>query len=308
MIILIYGIDSYRAGARLNELILAHQQKHASGLNLRRYDAKNISVEDLESEMFGLSMFKEKKLVILDNPFGAAKFKDAFLKKAERFVKDDNVLIFYENNSLAAKDKFLNSLKELGVKLELFEELSGAKLKNWAIKEIEKNKIKISSAVLEDLIDYVGGDLWRLMNEIKKLTNFALSENRSEISESDLKKIVVPDLELNIFDTIDALAQKDKKKAINLLKEHLEQGTEVPYLFSMVAWQMKNIIIAKTADNGFSGTGLSPYVLRKSSYQAKNFSLEDLKRIYQKIVDLDAALKVGKILPEAALDLLVLEI
>lgn len=308
MIILIYGPDSYRAGERLSELILAHQQKHASGLNLRRYDSKNISVEDLENEMFGLSMFKEKKLVILDNPFGAAKFKEAFLKKAERFIKDDNVLIFYENNAIPGKDKFLNSLKEFGVKLELFEELSGVKLKNWINKEVEKNQSRIAPAALESLIDYVGGDLWRLANEIKKLANFILSEGRSEISEGDLKKIVVPDLELNIFDAIDALAQKDKKKAINLFKEHLDQGAEVPYLFSMVAWQIKNIIIAKAAGNSFGGTGLSPYVLRKSTSQAKNFSSEDLKRIYQKIVDLDAALKVGKILPEAALDLLVLEV
>lgn len=161
---------------------------------------------------------------------------------------------------------------------------------------------------MENLIDYIGSDLWRLSNEIKKLANYVLAENRQEIADGDLKKIVVPDLELNIFDTIDAIAQKDKKRAINLFKEHLREGAEVPYLFSMVAWQMRNIIIAKTANGSFTETGVNPYVLRKTIYQSKNFSLDDLKRIYQKIIDLDAALKVGKILPEAALDLLVLEI
>lgn len=307
MIILIYGTDSYRAAARLNELISAHKQKHASGLNLRRYDTKSISLESLENEMFGISMFKEKKLVIIDSALSNAKFKESFLKKGERFAADENVLIFYENSAIPAKDKFLNSLKELGAKIELFEELKGVKLKAWANKEIEKNKIKISSDVLESLIDYIGGDLWRMENEIKKLANFVLAEKREEITDADLKKIVIPDLELNIFDTIDAMAAKDKKKAINLFKQHLQEGAEVPYLFSMVAWQMRNIIIAKTAGS-YGETGISPYVLRKATYQAKNFSLDDLKRIYQKIIDLDAALKVGKILPEAALDLLVLEV
>jgi len=54
-------------------------------------------------------------------------------------------------------------------------------------------------------------------------------------------------------------------------------GAEVPYLFSMIAWQIKNIIIAKTANGNFQNTGISPYVLRKSIYQANNFSLDDLK-------------------------------
>ena len=308
MIILIYGKDSYRSLERLNELILAHQQKHASGLNLRRYNSKAIAIEDLENEMFGISMFKEKKLIILEGVFANTKFKESFLKKAERFTSDENVLIFYENDGIAAKDKFLNALTELKVKIENFSELTGAKLKAWASKEIEKSQVKISPNSLESLIDYIGSDLWRLKNEIKKLANYVLSEKKQEITEKDLKKIIIPDLELNIFDTIDAIAAQDKKKAINLFKQHLADGAEVPYLFSMVAWQMKNIIIAKTSSESGGGTGLSPYVLRKATYQAKNFSLDDLKRIYQKIIDLDAALKVGKVLPEAALDLLILEI
>lgn len=307
MIILIYGTDSYRAGERLEELILAHKQKHASGLNLRRLDAKNLLVEDLETEMFGISMFKEKKLIVIDNVFGATKFKEAFLKKAERFSKDDNVLVFFENSAPGAKDKFVSSLKEQGAKAELFEELSGAKLKTWVNKKIENTGVSASAEVVDNLIDYVGGDLWKMANEIKKLAHFVLAKNKTEITADDLEKILVPDLELNIFDTIDAIAKKDKKSAINLFREHLKDGAEVPYLLSMVAWQIRNILIAKTA-SGYGAAGISPFVFRKASAQAKNFSLDDLKRIYQKIIDLDAALKVGKVLPETALDLLILEI
>ncbi len=308
MIILIYGQDSYRSNFRLNELILAHQQKHKSGLNLRKYNAKSISIEEIENEIFGVSMFKEKKLIIIEGAFSSTKLKEGFFKKIERFSIDENVLILYENITIAAKDKFLTSLKEAGAKIEAYDQLTGIKLKTWINKEVEKNKVKISQSVLESFIDYLGGDLWSMVNEIKKLSNYVLSEKRNEITEKDLKAIVVPDLELNIFNTIDAIATKDKKKAINLFKQHLSEGAEVPYLFSMVAWQIKNIIIAKTSEGSSSSSGISPYVLRKATYQAKNFSLEDLKRIYQKIIDLDSDLKVGKILPEAALDLLVLEI
>lgn len=308
MIILIFGADSYRSVERLNDFIAAHKQKHQSGLNLMRFDSKSVNLEDLKNDIFGISMFKEKKLVIIDNIFGNAKLKEAFMKEGERFQADENVLVFYEIGNIAAKDKFLAYLNEIGAKVEAFSELTLSKVKIWAEKEVEKNKIKISGVALEQLGDYIGSDLWQMSNEIKKLANYARANGKMEITEDDVKKIVVPDLELNIFDTIDAIAAKDKKKAINLFKEHLRQGAEVPYLFSMVAWQIKNIIIAKTFSGSYGGSGLSPFVLRKAGYQAKNFSLEDLKRIYAKIIELDAALKVGKVFPETALDLLILEI
>ncbi|MFA5178131.1 MAG: DNA polymerase III subunit delta [Candidatus Paceibacterota bacterium] len=308
MIILIFGKDSYQSSRRLADFISLHKQKHSSGLNLRRFEGKAIDFENLKKEMFEASMFKEKKLIIIDNAFENTKFKEAFLGQGEKFFTDENVLVFYEAKEILAKDKFLNYLKEIKAKFENFDFLSPAKTKTWIKQEVSNNKVEISDSALEELIDYLGNDLWSLSNEIKKLAHYVLANKKKEITSAEIKKLIIPDLELNIFEAIDAIANKNKKKAINLLKEHLKQGAEVPYLFSMVAWQIKNIIIAKTSSQGFGESGISPFIFRKSANQAKNFSLDDLKRIYQKIIDLDAALKVGKIFPETALDLLILEI
>lgn len=308
MIILIFGKDSYQSSRRLADFISLHKQKHSSGLNLRRFEAKAIDFEDLKKEMFEVSMFKEKKLIIIDNVFESVKFKEAFLTQGKKFSEDENVLVFYESKEILAKDKFLNYLKEIQAKLENFDFLPLPKIKNWAQKEVEENKVEISDSAKEELIDYLGNDLWALSNEIKKLAHYVLANKKKEITSVEIKKLIIPDLELNIFEAIDAIANKNKKKAINLLKEHLKQGAEVPYLFSMIAWQIKNIIIAKTSSQGFGGSGISPFVFRKSANQAKNFSLDELKKIYQKIIDLDADMKVGKIFPETALDLLILEI
>jgi DNA polymerase-3 subunit delta len=305
MIILIYGEDTYRSGERIRELMAEYKKKYSNAFGLRYLDSKATTLDDLKNEMFEISMFQQKKLVIFEAAFNNTKFKEAFLKENERFFESDNVLIFFERSTLLAKDKLFDLLKKKNVKIEEFEELKGAKLKTYLAKEIKKIGGNIEAAAMDKLVDFVGGDMWRLSNELKKLISYAGAEKREEITERDVERMIIPDLELNIFDTIDAIAAKDKKKAINLFKEHLRGGAEVPYLFSMVAWQIKNIIIAKS---GAADTGVSPYVLRKATYQAKNFSMEDLKRIYAKLTDLDAAMKVGKILPEAALDLLVLEV
>jgi len=53
---------------------------------------------------------------------------------------------------------------------------------------------------------------------------------------------------------------------------------------------------------------LHPFVIKKSLWQARKFSLEELKRIYRKIFQIDLNIKTGRLDPQIALDLLITEI
>jgi len=298
MIILLHGEDTYRMRKKMREIMDEHKEKHKSGLNLRYLEGKNVSFEDLKNEMLAVSMFKEKKLVVVSGLFSNAKLKEDLLEKGKVFVDSDNVMLLTEGESVPAKDKLYAFLEKEG-KVQDFEPLSGVKLKAWAVKEVEDRGGKIDEGALETLIEYVGGDLWRMDNEITKLANYSKS-----IKKKDVEEMVRPNYETNIFDTIDAIAIKDKKKAVELLKEHMEKGDSVLYLLAMIASQIRNIISVKSG----SGSGMHPFVLRKASYQARNFSMEDLKRIYRRITDLDFEIKVGKIDQDIALDVLISEI
>ncbi|MDD4531622.1 MAG: DNA polymerase III subunit delta [Candidatus Pacebacteria bacterium] len=298
MIILLHGEDTYRMRRKMREIMDEHREKHKSGLNLRYLEGKTTSFDDLRNEMLGISMFKEKKLIVVSDLFPSAKLKEEMIERGKAFADSDNVLLLVENSSITAKDKLLAFLEKEG-KVQEFESLGGVKLAAWVKKEIEESKGKIDEKALEKLIEYVGGDLWQMENEIRKLANYS-----KEIKEKDVEAMVKPKYETNVFDTIDAIAAKNKKKAIELLKEHAEKGDSPLYLLAMVASQIRNIIAVKSG----SGSGMHPFVLRKATYQAKNFTIEDLKRIYQKIVDLDFEIKVGKIDQDMALDVLISEI
>jgi len=275
-----------------------HKQKHKSGLNLRRLEGKGTDFEDLRNEMLGISMFKEEKLVVVFDVFSNSKLKEELLEKGKVFADSDNVLILVESNNILKKEKLLSFIEKAG-EVQEFEPLKGAELNAWVKKEVKELNGEINEKGLEKLIEYVGGDLWQMENELKKLVNYS-----KKISEKEVESMVKPKYETNIFDTIDAIAIKDKKKAIRLLKEHAEKGDSVFFLLAMIASQIRNIISVKSG----SGKGMHPFVLRKATFQARNFSLEDLKRIYQKIVDLDFEMKVGKIEQDMALDVLISEI
>ena len=53
---------------------------------------------------------------------------------------------------------------------------------------------------------------------------------------------------------------------------------------------------------------MHPYVIQKSTQQTRKFNFEELKKIYQKIFQVDLDIKTGKIEPETAIDLLIAEI
>ena len=307
MIIFLYGEDTYRSRQKLKEIIAHYKETHKSGLNLKYFDGKNLSFQDFKDELQVIPMFKEKKLFVLTDVFSNQEFKDSFVKEAKKFVNSDNIILFNEERGKLPSGSFLNLLKKQA-KSQKFESLTPQKLKNWLNKEFAAAGAETALGVIEEMINSVGNDLWQLSNEVKKLATFK-SGGRVEIK--DVKLLVRPKIETDIFKTIDAIALKNKKQALGLLHKHLEKGDSPVYLLSMINFQFRNIIgIKDLTERGkpLTHSGLHPFVVRKSYQQAQKFSFEELKKIYRKIFQVDYNIKTGKADPQTALDLLVAEL
>jgi len=317
MIIFLYGPDTYRSRQKLNEIVEHYKEIHKSGLDLKFLDLEEKDFQDFKNEAQIASMFSEKKLLVLKNAFENFDFKKKFSAEIEKFVKSEEVILFYEEE--IKKDKFFQTLKKFS-EYQKFQLLDGERLKNWVKKEFKKYQAKIDSAVLEKLIEFVGNDLWQMANEIKKLVAYKTGHNQittvtklcPEIEREDVELLVKSKIEIDIFKTIDAIAAKDKKRAIKLLKAHLEKGDSPLYLLSMINFQFRNLLIIKDLIeknlSPYSFTNLHPYVIKKSISLLGKFSFSELKKIYQKIFEVDLDIKTGKIEPEMALDLLITEI
>ena len=316
MIIFLYGPDTYRSRQKLNEIIEHYKKIHKSGLNFKILDLeeKEISYQDFRDEFQQVSMFKEKKLAILINIFLNQEFKENFLKNAKKFIDSKDLILLYEKNEVLSADPLFKFLKK-EVKSQEFKPLERQKLKNWIKKEFGNYQMKIEPGVSEKLINFVGNDLWRLSNEIKKLVSYKSKCRNIEISRKDVELLVKPEIETDIFATIDAIASKNKRQAFELLHQHLEKGDSPLYLLSMINFQFRNLLVIKNLikkQKSYSSiiriSKLHPYIIKKSYFQARKFTFEELKKIYQKIFQTDFGIKTGRIDPQTALDLLIAEI
>jgi len=311
MIILLYGLDTYRSRQKLQEIIEHYKKTHKSGLNLKYFDVENLSFRDFQTQFQQSSMFKETKLFILKNCWQNEEFKEKFLGNTEKIAHSKDLVLLYQEGEIAQSDPLLKSLKKSG-KTQEFNPLEGEKLKKWLRKKLEILGAKADQRTLEKLIEFVGNDLWRLSNEIKKLVNYRKDKH---FQAEDVELLVKPKIETDIFKTIDAIASKNKRKAFELLKKHLEKGDSPLYLLSMINYQFRNLLIVKDLIEKnlpyyliLKKTQLNPWVVKKSEQQANKFTLAELKKIYQKIFQTDLAIKTGKLKPEIALDILIAEI
>ena len=311
MTLLIYGPDTFRSRQKLNEIVDHYKKANKKGLGLKYLDAAAINFDDFQTEIQQNSIFNEKKLIVLRNVFVQKDFRDRFYEDYKDISENRNIILLFEEKEIPGGDKLLKLL-EKETQCEEFPFLEGERLIKWAKREFQKRKSLIDPMAINKLVEFVGNDLWQLDNEIEKLACF---KKDGKIDIKDVELLVRPKIETDIFKTIDAIAKKDKKKAILLLHKHLIKGEAPLYLLSMIAFQFRNLLIVKDLMEKqrpyysiSKALKMHPFLLRKSYQQAGSFSYAELKKIYQKIFQVDLDIKTGKLKPETALDLFLTEI
>jgi DNA polymerase III, delta subunit len=307
MILFIYGEDSYRAKRKLEEIIFGYKEKNKSGLNLIHIDAGGAGFDDFYGNFKINSMFAEKKLIVLKNVFENLKFQEDFLENIKNLEGTEDIIVVYEDCAPDQRTKFFKALQKYA-KCQEFKCLQPAMLRKWVAQEFEKRNAKINTDALDLLVSFVRNDLWKMSNEINKLSNY---KNGAIIKREDVELLVKPNIENDIFKTIDALVSDNKILALSLLHKHLDDGDAPLKLLSMITYQFRTLLIIKELQDKkepyvaiAKKSGLHPFVVQKNYYLCNQFSFLQLKKIYLKIFQVDSDIKTGRIEAETALDLL----
>lgn len=306
MLILLHGEDTFRLKEKLREIVQQYQAKHKSGLDLSFFKEDDLDFSVVKAALGTISMFSEKKLIILHNIFNDKKFLDdftAYVKKSKLKNNQEVIAVVCQEGKSSVA-----SLKRQASMSEEFKTLKPAELAAWLRKRVREQQTAISAPAVNRLAAGADRDLWRLNNELNKLICY---KTGGVIGLVDVELLVKDKVSANIFALLDAMARKDSRTAVQLLYRHLAQGDDEFYLFTMLIYQMRNLlklkdlIERKTAFGSLAKrTGLHPFVVKKTVPQLNNFSLEQLKNIYRRLLEIDVGLKTGRMEPRLALSLL----
>ena len=323
MLFFIYGEDNYRSSLKLQQI----KDKFIKEFDPSGYNVVNIEnpdIDKLSKEFAQTGFLANKKLVIIRNILQQKISKELANYLIENMSKlqnegEDNILVFYEDNSLSTKKesssaeklKILKKLNSLKYKWE-FNKLSDFKIVEWIIRQFKKNNKIISKKDAENLLGLIGNDLYCLANEIEKVVNHSTKET---ISKEEMLQIISPSINENMFLFAEKLAEKKKVDAIKLLNEQMSLGISAQHILSMVIRQYRILLRIKSAlEDGISNTQLAkylslhPYVIKKSTAIASMYSLYELEKIYRKLLELDIKAKSSKLKPKTILNLFFLDV
>jgi len=306
MIYLFFGKDTYRLKRKEKEWIAEWEKKNGRE-GFIRLEGKNIDFLDLKSEVSSYSMFSTKKFIIISNVSENLKLKNSIIETGDYFVDSENIILFVEHDFKPLKsDAFLTFVKKKGT-VEQFDILEGNSLENWIDAETEAMSVKIKKPAVQELAKYSKGDLWQLTNELQKLSNYVLAEERQEITLSDIDKLVDKAEDSNIFAITDAIGTRNKKSALILIDTYLKNGGIALVLFATIATHIKNLLIVKESPMSSAGElGMAPFVKMKCISQSAKFEFDELKKLFNFLAELDRKIKIGQVGQEEAVEMFIL--
>jgi DNA polymerase-3 subunit delta len=182
----------------------------------------------------------------------------------------------------------------------------------WIESEAKKQggRIEPDAAVL--LSERVGEDTRIAAQELTKLLAYANFER--PISVLDVERVSILSAQGSVFELVDALGQRDGKKAQHTLHQLLEDEDALEF-WGMVIRQFRLLIQTRELLDENSSVqeiqkslGLHEFVAQKVTNQAKRFSMPVLEAIYHKLLEIDEGVKTSQVPLNVALDTFIIEL
>lgn len=298
-VFLFFGDDTYSHTEKLKFWRKEFEKKYGGDTNVSILEGKTLEAHEIIQTCSAMPFLADKRFVVAKNFFSEAKSEEltAMAEMIEK-IPDFCILIFSETGLVDRRISLFKKIQKFGKVVE-FGNLAGSKLLGWIEKKVEAKGGTIEKEAVLFLADIFTGDLYRLENEISKLVGYA---SHRPITKIDIDLLMDTQFATSIFRLTDGIGQKNRKISIDTLHNLIDSGEDLHRILYMIMRQFRIITSVKDlASQGLSRDSIvsklkeHPFVISNTMSQARNFSLEQLKRAYKLLIEIDTKLKSGGI-------------
>ena len=307
-IYLLYGEEAYlkkQYRDKLRNAIISPDDT----MNYSYYEGKGVNVKEIIDLAETLPFFSERRLIVLEN---TGFFKNATPELADyiKEMPESTAMIFVEDE-VDKRGKLFKAVQSKGRAVELGRQ-DEASLIRWIGASVKREGKKVTEQTVRHFLAKVGTDMENIQKELEKL--FCYTLEKEIITTQDVEEICTTQITNQIFDMVNAVAEKQQRKALDYYYDLIALKEPPMRILFLLVRQFKLLLEVKELDKrGYARkdiatkTGLHPFAVGKYQEQAKSFHRKNLREIIEYGIDLEESVKTGRLSDTLAVELFIMK-
>ena len=305
---LLYGQEAYLRRQYRDKLKNAMAAPD-DNMNFATFEGKETDVEAVIELAETLPFFAEQRVILIEN---SGFFKNSCERLAEYLPKAPATTHFiFVEDEVDKRSKCYKAVQKTGKVVE-FATQTEELLTRWILSRLKKEGKNITGSVMQLFLSKTGTDMGNIDRELEKLICYTMG--RPVIEAADVEAIATEQTQNKIFEMVNAIAEHNQRKALDLYYDLLtlkEPSMRIMYLISRQFQILLNVkdMSARGMDQASMAkiAGIPPFAVRRNISQAKGFSMEQLKQALRDGVDLEEAVKTGRMNDQMAVEIFLMK-
>jgi len=310
MILFFYGNETLQPGEKVRALIARYTDKNAGGAGLVQCDCadKETTVQMVCDALSAASLFTQRRLIVIHNPFAFAATDQRTLAQQLEHVADSDVVVVWEHGVPRTNAVLFKTLQSCAQTVKEYTVPKGQAYVAWIARRLHAIApgTKITRSAATRLAACIGDDLVRMHNVLAQCAAYA---HGTRVTDDVVRHFCAPRASAQAFRAVEALLGNNRADALTLLAEQLRAGEDAFKLFGLYAYHVRSLVaVADCVARGITSapavaaeTALKPFVVRTALGAVRTASLPRLLHAHARLTALDADVKRGALTMEDAL-------
>ena len=278
-------------------------------MNFHYFEGKDVKAGEVIDLAETMPFLAQRRVIILEN---SGLFSHEGEELAEYLGAPAETAYFvFAEPAVDKRSKLYKAATAKGRAIE-FTAQDEAVLKRWILGFLKKENKKITELDLDLFLDKTGSDMENIRGELEKLLCYCL--DKDVITAQDIEAVCTKQVSNQIFDMINAVAEKRQKQAMELYYDLLTLKEPPMRILFLITRQFNLLLQVKELKNkgldaNTIGTkvGLAGFIARKYVAQASKFKEDDLRRALTDCVESEEAVKTGRMNDVMSVELLIVK-
>lgn len=276
-------------------------------MNYHHFDGKGSDCREVMSLAETMPFFASYRMIVLED---TGWFKSSGGAELVDYLPDipETTCILFVESEVDKRSRLYKAVKEQGYVCEIGKQREDVLIK-WILTRLSKAEKKITRSTMDYFIGLVGTDMQMISVELEKLISYV--GERDVIRPEDIDAICTPQSSIRVFDLIDAISERNQKKALDQYHELIENREPAGRILYLLGRQFNLMLQTKSLLRAGAGKeeiasklAIQSFVAAKTIRQAGFFQEKTLQRALESCVETEEAIKTGRLEDTIGIELL----